>query len=122
MRKISLKNIVILQVIVIIYTFSTVCAKLAAGEAFFSWPFIGFCALEVFILGIYAVCWQQMIKKIDLSIAYLNRSLAVCWSMLWAYLLFNEEITWKNLVGIAVIVVGIIIINTDKAEEGSENE
>lgn len=121
MHKISWKEIVILQGIVIIYTMSTVCAKLASGEDMFSWPFIGFCVLEVFLLGVYAICWQQMIKRIDLSIAYLNRSMAVCWSMLWAFLIFHEEITWKNLVGIAVILTGIVIINTEKAKEGGDN-
>ena len=41
--------------------------------------------------------------------------------MLLAFLIFHEEITWKNLVGIAVILTGIVIINTEKAKEGGDN-
>ena len=54
--------------------------------------------MEIIILGIYALIWQQLIKRIDLSIAYANRSMAILWSMIWAVIFFGEIITIKNII------------------------
>mgnify|MGYP006386477267 FL=1 len=117
MKKVSLKRIIALQIIVIIYTFSTVFAKLAAQEKFFSFKFIIFIMLELLILFIYAVLWQQIIKKTELSIAYMNKSLALFWSMLWSFFIFEEKISINNIIGVVIILLGIVIINTEKEEE-----
>lgn len=117
MRKVSLKTIVILQLVVIVYTFSTVFAKLAAQEPFFSFKFIMFLMLELFVLFVYAILWQQIIKKTELSVAYMNKSLALLWSMLWSFFIFKETITVNNIIGVAIILLGIMIINTEKEEE-----
>ena len=29
---------------------------------------------EIGVLGIYALCWQQVIKRVELSVAYANRA------------------------------------------------
>ena len=78
-KKLSLKMLLLLQGIVMIYTLSGVAAKFASGTGFLSLKFILFYGLEIFILGIYAILWQQIIKRIDLSVAYANRSLALLW-------------------------------------------
>lgn len=116
-QKIKWKNILILQMIVVIYTFSTICAKMASGQTIFSIRFFLYLGLEVLLLGIYAICWQQMIKRLELSVAYINRSLALCWSMLWSCLFFKETITIQNIIGVLFIVLGIMIINTEKEKE-----
>ena len=51
---------------------------------------------EIGVLGIYALCWQQVIKRVELSVAYANRAMALLWSLLWAVLLFGEQITVKK--------------------------
>ena len=33
--------------------------------------------MELFVLGIYAILWQQIIKKFDLTVAYANRGVAI---------------------------------------------
>ena len=68
---------------------------------------------EILILGIYAVLWQQIIKKFDLSIAYANRAVALLWSMLWAVLFFKEQISIKNNIGVIIVIIGTIIVNFD---------
>lgn len=113
-QKTKWRDIIILQIIVIIYTFSTICAKLASGQKMLSIPFLLYIGLEMVLLGIYAVCWQQMIKKMELSVAYINRSLALCWSMLWSFIFFGEKMTIQNIVGVVIIVFGTFIINTEK--------
>ena len=68
--------------------------------------------LEIFVLGLYAIIWQQIIKRVDISIAYANRAVAVFWTMLWSFLLFNEKITVQNLIGVALIFVGTWVVNS----------
>ena len=109
-------NLLRLQLIVIIYTLAGVAGKYAAGYEFLSLGFIICYGIEIVILGVYAILWQQIIKHFDLSVAYANRATALLWSLLWAVLLFHESITVWNLVGAAVVIAGTIIVN------GAEHE
>lgn len=113
-KKNKLTGLVLLQVIVIIYTLSGVAAKFASGYEFMSFKFIMCYGIEILILGVYAILWQQIIKGIDLSIAYANRSIALLWSMVWAAVLFNETVTWKNIAGVLLVIAGTIIVNKDE--------
>ncbi len=115
-KKIKVKDILILQLIVLVYTLSGVAGKFASGNEFLSWRFILFYGLELVILGVYALLWQQAIKKFDLSVAYANRAVAILWSMLWAVLFFSEKIKVTNIIGVIIIIAGTIIINGDKHE------
>ena len=108
-----IKQILLLQCVVLLYTTSGIFAKLASGESFMSWGFILFYGGEICILGIYAILWQQIIKRVDLSLAYANRAVALLWSMLWAFLFFNEVITIKNIIGVVVVIVGTMIVNSE---------
>lgn len=112
-KKVGIKDIIVLQMIVMIYTLSGVAAKYAATGSFLSARFILFYAVEIALLGVYAILWQQTIKRFDLSIAYANRSIALLWSMLWAILFFHEHISLKNLIGVLVVIIGTIIVNSD---------
>jgi multidrug transporter EmrE-like cation transporter len=107
------KQIVILQSVILIYTLSTVAAKFASGFELFSVGFIISYVVEIAILGLYAILWQQMMKRFDLSIAYANKAFGIFWSLLWAVIFFKERITIKNVIGVCVVFIGIMVINTD---------
>lgn len=109
--------IIFIQMAIIIYTLSGVAGKLASGYSFLSFPFIALYGLEILILGVYALVWQQIIKKVDLSIAFANRSLSLLWSMLWSACIFHESITLQNMLGIAVVIVGVLLVNTNEKGE-----
>ncbi len=115
--KIPLKNILFLQVVIMIYTISGIAAKLAAAEALFSWKFCMFYGVEIVILGVYALLWQQVIKRFELSAAYANRAMVLVWSLLWAALIFHDQITWKNICGVLLVIAGTVIINLDMGEK-----
>ena len=115
-KKITIKDILFLQGIVMIYTLSSVAAKYASGTEFLSTSFIWLYGLEIALLGVYAILWQQVIKKMDLSIAYANRAIALLWSMIWAVLFFRESITKENNIGVMIVIVGTIIVNSDGDE------
>ena len=112
-RGVTLKNVILLQAIIVIYTVSSVMAKLVStskGEPVKALMFFG---LEFMFLAIYALFWQQMLKRFELSVAYANRSMAILWSMIWAVVLFHEKITLRNILGVMLVFVGTMIVNID---------
>ena len=112
-KKTKLKDICILQIVIAIYTLSTVCAKFASGQEFMSFQFILYYGIEMIILGVYAIIWQQLLKKFDVSIAYANKAMGLLWSIVWAILIFNETITIKNVIGVIIVIAGTIIVNSE---------
>lgn len=119
-KKITVRLILIIQLSVMVYTLSGVVGKFAAGYSFLSLPFVALYGLEILILGGYAIVWQQIIKRVDLSVAYANRSLALLWSMLWSALIFQESISAQNLIGVAVVIAGVMLVNSNGKEEKDE--
>ena len=108
-KKAKIKDIFILQLVIAIYTLSTVFAKFASGQEFLSFEFILFYGIEMVILGLYAIIWQQLIKKFDISVAYANKAMG----LLWSILIFNDTITIKNIIGVIIVIVGTIIVNSE---------
>ena len=89
-RGVTLRNVLLLQVIIIIYTISSVMAKLASASTEEPFRMLLFLGLEFVVLAIYAVLWQQMIKRFELSVAYANRAMAILWSMIWAGIFLTD--------------------------------
>lgn len=113
-NKEKVKQIFLLQIIIMIYTLSTVVAKFASSTDFLSFKFILFYGAEIIILGIYAILWQQIIKKFDLSIAYANKAISLFWSIIWAILFFHEIVTVKNILGVIIVIIGTLVVNLDE--------
>ena len=51
-----------------------------------------------------------MIKKFELSTAYANKSVYLIWSQLWAVLIFHENLSARNIVGMLVVFVGVMVV------------
>jgi drug/metabolite transporter (DMT)-like permease len=115
-RKYSWKSIIILQGIIAIYTIAGIMGKFASGYEFLSTGFILYYGCEILILGVYAVLWQQAIKRFELSVAYANRSIALMWSLIWSVLFFRENVTLTNIIGGMIIIAGTMIVNGDQHE------
>ena len=69
-----------------------------------------FLFLMVANCGIYAIAWQKVIKKFSLSTAYANRSVYLIWSQIWAVLIFHENLTVKNIIGLLIVLVGVMVV------------
>jgi multidrug transporter EmrE-like cation transporter len=108
-----IKKIIILQMIIAIYCCSTVVAKFASAEEFSSLRFWVLYGTEIAILGIYALLWQQIIKHFPITIAYANRAVGLFWSVIFALVIFHETITIKNIIGVIVVVIGTMIVNSE---------
>lgn len=107
----KLQLILSLQLAVLLYSFSGIASKLASRYSFLSTGFIICYFFELVILGVYALIWQQIIKKTDISIAYTNKAVTIFWSMIWSVLFFKENISIANLVGVIVIFAGTVMVN-----------
>ena len=119
-EKASWIKILLLQLVVGIYSVNTVIAKLVSGQKVFSPAFIGLLFLEVCVLGVYALLWQQLIKHFELSVAYANKAMGLIWSLIWSIVLFREGVKWNQLLGIVLLMIGIICMNGD--EKTTEKE
>lgn len=121
-RRIKLTDILLLQSAVIVYSLSTVAANLASKYDFLSMGYILFFSLEFLILAAYALIWQQMIKKFQLSVAYANKAMTLMWSMLWNFIIFSQGITPFKVVGVLLVVVGVVIMNTGAVKGEGEDD
>lgn len=115
----KLKTIIKLQAVVLVYTFASIFSKLASGEEFLSVKFLVFFGLEFIVLFIYALLWQQVIKKTELSVAYANREMYLLWSLLWAIVFFHNDVTPTNIIGCLLVIAGTFVITGEdrKADE-----
>ena len=73
------------------------------------WLYV-FLALMIGNCGIYAIAWQQVIKKFSLSTAYANKSVYLLWSQIWAVVIFHENLSVRNIIGILVVLTGVWVV------------
>ena len=114
-KKIPLKYFLILQLMLMVFSLALALVK-AAAEAwnrggFWSWPVITALGGSVLLLALYAFGWQQILKRLPLTVAYFNKGLVVFWGLAWAVLLFGETLTFFNILGTAVIFAGLVLVN-----------
>ena len=105
-----------------IYSLSSIFSKIASKQDFLSMKYILCFAVIILILEIYAVLWQQILKKIELSVAMANKPIVLVLTLIWAKLFFNEEISIKVLIGIFLIFSGIVIISLNHRDSEVINE
>ena len=127
-------NIIILAIVaVFMESLTSPCLKLGSRYPFMSPGYIAWFCLAVAILGFYAVCWQLILEKLPLTTAYLRRGFSYILIFVWATLIFHEAITWKQILGIMVITLGMVISisdekssdrpqPSDEAQKGAGNE
>lgn len=113
-KKFQIKDILMLQIVFFIYSFNSVVAKFASAQEPFSLNFILLYGLELCVLGVYAILWQQLIKRMELSVAYSNKAVVLLWAMVFGALLFKEQITLTKVAGILLVIVGIVVLNSEK--------
>ena len=116
-KKFQIKDILMLQIVFFIYSINSVVAKFASAQEPFSLNFIMLYGLELCVLGVYAILWQQLIKRMELSVAYSNKAVVLLWAMVFGALLFKEQITLTKVAGILLVIVGIVVLNSEEVKE-----
>ena len=107
-----------LHALLALYSLCSICGKLAAGFEFMSPGFILCYGGMILVLGLYAIGWQQVIKRMPLTSAYANKAVTIVWGIVWGVLLFHEAVTPAKLLGAAVVLAGVVLFSIADGEEG----
>ena len=93
----------------LIYACTYICMKMASSIEFLSASYYLWILGAVGVMGIYAVLWQQVLARIPLSTAFMFKGTSLIFVMLFSVLLFDEDLTWTNVVGSLIIITGIML-------------
>ena len=108
--KLEINHIIALIGVNMLYACVGICTKMASMQPTGSWPYLLWFGGAVGIIGLYAILWQQVLRRIELSTAYMFKGTTLIFTMLIAALLFGETITIPNIVGSLIIVSGITLL------------
>ena len=108
-KTLNILSILALILINLLYSTVGIFTKLASQQDFLSWGYLLSFGGAVGVIGVYAILWQQVIKRIELSTAYMFKGTTIIFTMLFAYWLFGEQITWNNILGAVIIIIGIVL-------------
>lgn len=109
-KLLNIKHITFLIAINMLYACVGICTKMAALQTPASWPYLLWFGGAVAIIGLYAILWQQVLRRIELSTAYMFKGTTLIFTMLIAALLFGEAITIPNIIGSVIIITGITLL------------
>jgi len=109
-----IKDYVLLHLNICLFSFTGVFTKLASAaynkdgfSGIMLYVFFGCMLLNCFI---YAIAWQKIIKKFALSTAYANKSTYLIWSQIWAVLIFKENLSVANIIGLFIVFIGVLVV------------
>ena len=103
------KTLLALHLLLAVFSLSGIMSKLAAQFPFMSAEFVLCYGGMIVVLGVYAIGWQQVIKRIPLTTAYANRAVTVLWGIVWGALLFDETVSWQKVLGAVVVLAGVVL-------------
>ena len=93
----------------LIYACTSIFTKMASRQEMMSWPYLLWMAGAVGVMGLYAILWQQVIKRMPISTAYMFKGTSLIFGLLFACLLFGEQISLFNIIGATIIITGIAL-------------
>ena len=110
----------LLHISLLFSSLSGVCSKMASRytDHILSISFLFWFGLVFVIMFGYAIIWQQILKRMPLTVAYANKPVTLIWGIIWGSLIFGEKITWNMIVGAAMIFAGIYLVTSENTERG----
>ena len=95
----------------LVYACESIFPKLASSEQPLSLRYLLFMGCAVGVLGVYAILWQQILKRLPVGEAYMFKGTSLIFVLLISAILFGETITLFNVVGAAMIIGGIALFS-----------
>lgn len=117
MKNDRLRVLIELHIMLMIYSVSGICSKMASKQSFLSPMFCVYYGAIILLLGFYALGWQQIIKRLPLTTAFANKAVTVVWGIVWGAIFFKEEITFGKILGAALVIAGVILFVRGDGEE-----
>ncbi len=107
-----------LYFIIFLYSLGGICSKIGASKTFLSFEWMVLYGLLLLSLALYAVFWQQILKKIPLNTAYTLKSTGIIWTMLWGTLIFHEKLNFLHFISALFIIAGVVLMTTTEKTNG----
>lgn len=112
---------IVLILAIAIYSTVGILTRCASMYPFLSWQYILYVIGAVGVMGVYAIMWQQIIQRMDISLAYMFKGLGVVFALIICHYVFGEVITMKNIIGASIIILGVTMFAwADNKEKGTE--
>lgn len=90
---------------------------MAANTFFLSKEFCIYYGIIILLLGLYAIGWQQIIKRLPLTMAFSNKAVTIVWGIIWGMIFFSEKITVGKVAGAILVIIGVILFSHTDMEE-----
>ena len=122
--EVPLKWFILLHLSLVVNSLAGTASKLAGREKFLSFRFVFWYGVMLMITMAFAFAWQQILKNMSLTFAFTNKPVTIVWGLIWGVTIFREVLTWKMILGSAIILIGIIVgvSDTQEAPEKGGNE
>ena len=119
----KLSGFLILHFAIFILSLASLCSKSASAHDFLSPGFILLYGGVVVALFVYAIIWQQVLKRMPLVIAFANKVATLFWSFIYGVLIFGEGVRPNMIIGMLVVVAGVLlVISGDKQKKEESDE
>ncbi|HIV34201.1 MAG TPA: EamA-like transporter family protein [Candidatus Blautia intestinigallinarum] len=120
----KIKDYILLHLNIMLFSFTSVFSKLASVQfnkkgIWSIWLYV-FLFLMLLNCFVYALAWQKVIRRFELNVAYANRTVYLIWSQVWAVMIFHENLTARNILGLLIVFVGVMIVSTQGSEARKE--
>lgn len=107
----------LLQIAFFIYSLSAFFSKFSTYNNDNIKTILLYYSFSLIALGMYAIIWQQVLKRMPLSIAFANKGITIIWGLILGKVIFNEQITIGKIIGAMIVIFGIVIIMRDGKEQ-----
>ena len=114
--------LIALHLLLLIYSLSGFFSKNASTKPFLSFEFCALYAGMLFVLVVYAIGWQQILKRLPLTLAFANKAVTIVWGIVWGAVFFGETITWQMILGGVIVMAGVALFGyADARSQGDEH-
>ena len=105
----SFKTIVILLLVNLLFSTVSIAVKYTSMQQLFSMQYFIGVIVVIAMLGTYAIVWQQILKRVDITLAYMFKATGILYVLLYSVFMFGETITVWNVIGASIIITGIVL-------------
>ncbi len=109
--------LIALHVLLFFYSFSGFTSKFAGQQPTMSFGFFAWYGAMLAVLAVYALGWQQILKRLPLTVAFANKAVTVIWGIVWGVLLFHETVTLPMVIGGIIVIAGIVLFAIADGDE-----
>ena len=98
-----------MHIVLLLYSLGSIVSKCAANEKVFSVEFVVLYGIKMLNLFLYAILWQQVLKRFSLTTAFANKTVTIIWGLILGLLFFGETVSLLQIVGSIIIMIGICV-------------